>query len=139
MRYWQPMHELSICQALIGQVADLARDRHAQSVSNIFVSVGPLSGVESALLHNAFPLAAAGTVAECAELHIDMSEISVYCDRCNVESNVVANRLLCSKCGGWQTRLVSGDELLLVRVELEMDEHTPLPEKTGVGELDMRG
>ena len=113
------MHELAICQALISQVAALADERRAISVSDIHVAVGLLSGVESPLLRNAFPVAAAGTVADGATLHIEDVRVRVYCPRCDVESEVDANRLLCSHCGGWRNRLVGGDELLLTRVELE--------------------
>ncbi|MDH3831910.1 MAG: hydrogenase maturation nickel metallochaperone HypA, partial [Gammaproteobacteria bacterium] len=40
------MHELSVCQALIDQVARVAREQRAVRVSIIHVSVGPLSGIE---------------------------------------------------------------------------------------------
>ena len=47
------MHELSICQALIGQVEKVARENHAQRVVSIVIAVGPLSGVEPGLLERA--------------------------------------------------------------------------------------
>ena len=62
------MHELAICQALIEQVERVARDNAARRILSITVSVGPLSGVEPQLLEHAYPLAAAGTVAEEAKL-----------------------------------------------------------------------
>ena len=113
------MHELSICQALVGQVEAVARAEHAMAVSDIFVSVGPLSGVEPPLLHNAFPIAAAGTVASAATLHLDFMPIRVTCGECGKESEVPANRLVCTHCGDWRTQLVSGDELMLDRVVLD--------------------
>jgi hydrogenase nickel incorporation protein HypA/HybF len=113
------MHELAICQALIGQVAEVAREQRASSVSDIYVSVGPLSGVESPLLRNAFPLAAAGTVATAAKLHLQAMPIRICCTECGEESEVAMNRLVCKSCGDWHTRLISGDELLLQRVVLE--------------------
>ena len=118
------MHELAICQALIRQVVALADERGAASVSDIHVNVGPLSGVEPQLLQSAFPLAAAATIADGAVLHIEDMSVRVYCPDCDVESEVAVNRLLCGQCGGWQTRLVSGDELLLARVELELPERS---------------
>ena len=112
------MHELAICQALIGQVASVARAEQAHSVSDIFVSVGPLSGVEPPLMQNAFPIAAAGTVASDAILHLESMPIRVACGECGRESEVAMNRLICEHCGDWRTQLVSGDELLLQRVVL---------------------
>lgn len=112
------MHELSVCQGIITQVTAVAREHGAGGVGRIRVSVGPLSGVEPALLREAFPLARAGTVAEHAELEIDSLPVKVRCRRCGAETEARANRLLCGECGDWQTQLVSGDELLLSSVEL---------------------
>lgn len=119
MRSLRQVHELAICQALIGQVAEVARAQHAAFVSEIFVSVGPLSGVERPLLLNAFPIAAAGTVANEAKLHLQATPIRIRCEQCGAESEVAMNRLVCENCGDWRTQLVSGDELLLQRVVLE--------------------
>jgi hydrogenase nickel incorporation protein HypA/HybF len=112
------MHELSICQALLDQVEQIARDHDATRVERILLKVGPLAGVEPALLQHAWPLAAAGTIAESAELVIEASEIRVRCEACGVESAATANRLLCGVCGGFRTRLLSGDEMLLARLEM---------------------
>jgi len=113
-----PMHELSVCQALIGHVQDVAREHQATAVKTVNVRIGPLSGVEPDLLVQAFPLAAAGTVAEAAQLVIESLPIRVRCDTCGAETAAAANRLLCGACGDWHTRLVSGDEMLLASVEL---------------------
>ncbi len=112
------MHELSICQALLDQVEGIAREHGATRVERIVLKVGPLSGVEPALLRNAYPLAAAGTVAEQAELVIEPAAVRVRCSDCGAESDAAPNRLLCASCGGWKTRLISGDELLLANLEL---------------------
>jgi hydrogenase nickel incorporation protein HypA/HybF len=113
------MHELAVCQALIGQVAEVAREQHAVSVSDIFVSVGPLSGVEGPLMRNAFPIAAAGTVANDAKLHLEETAIRICCEECGKESEATMNKLVCEHCGHWRTRVVSGDELMLQRVVLD--------------------
>ena len=112
------MHELAVCQALITQVEQLARERHSTRVSAIHLAIGPLSGVEPQLLEQAYPLAAAGTVAEAAVLHVEAAPVRVYCNGCGQESPAAANRLICSHCGNWRTTLVSGDELLLTHIEL---------------------
>jgi hydrogenase nickel incorporation protein HypA/HybF len=113
------MHELSVCLALIEQVRRIAAERNAAEVSRIVLQVGPLSGVEAELLRNAYPLAAAGTVAENADLVIEAAAIVVSCGECGTESSASANRLLCAQCGGYRTRVVSGDEMILKSLELE--------------------
>ena len=113
------MHELAICQSLMDQVQDIALERNAQSVTSIVVSMGALSGVEVQLLKDAYTVASAGTVAEHADLVIEHVPVRVKCNQCNSESEVLPNKLVCKQCGDWRTTLVSGDELMLMSVELE--------------------
>jgi len=113
------MHELAICQSLMDQVETIAAEREAQSVTSIVVAMGPLSGVETQLLKNAYSVASAGTMAENAELVIEYLPVRVRCTQCDSESEVLPNKLICKQCGDWRTTLVSGDELMLMSVELE--------------------
>ena len=62
--------------------------------------------------------AVAGTVAENAELFIEYGEVIVTCTECGAESPAKPNRLLCAACGDFRTRLISGDEMILERIEL---------------------
>jgi len=112
------MHELSICQALISQVEAIIRQRPGR-IERVRLGIGPLSGVEPRLLEDAYPLACAGTCAEGTQLVIEPRRIRVRCRGCGAESNAAPNRLLCAACGDWQTDLVSGDELLLLQIELD--------------------
>lgn len=112
------MHELSLCQALIGQLQALARERGARRICLARVGVGPLSGVEPQLLQQAWPVARAGTPAENCELVLEPLPLRVHCPRCGRDSEAQSNRLLCAHCGDWHTRVIGGDELLLNSVEL---------------------
>lgn len=119
------MHELSLCQALLDQVEQIAREHGASRVERIVLKVGPLSGVEGSLLRHAYPLAAIGTVAEHAELVIEPAPVRVRCNLCGAETDATPNRLLCGACGAFQTRLISGDELLLANLELTIPDAEP--------------
>lgn len=121
------MHELSVCLSLLEEVERIARQNSAGLVTRIIVKVGPLSGVEPHLLRNAYPLAAAGTVAENAELEIKISSVVVSCTQCGGESPATANKLLCAHCGDFRTKLVSGDEMTLQSLELD-DIERPSPQ-----------
>jgi hydrogenase nickel incorporation protein HypA/HybF len=113
------MHELAICQALINQIESIAAERNARRAVSIVIGMGPLSGVEAQLLEHAYPVASAGSVAEGAELVIEQLPVRVRCTQCDKESDAVPNKLICNHCGDWRTTLVSGDELMLMSVELE--------------------
>lgn len=112
------MHELSVCEGLMRQVVEVAARHGADRVERLLLHVGPLSGVEPHLLADAFPFVSAGTLAEGAELVIESQPVRVECRSCGAESSASANRLICGVCGDWKTRLVSGDELLLISVDL---------------------
>ena len=123
---WESVvHELSVCQALLAQVIEIATDRGASAVSRITVEVGPLCGVEPGLLASAFEIVRAGSCAAGAILSIETTAITISCLICGAESQTAPNRLLCAACGGYRTRVVGGDELRLRGVELLVPEARP--------------
>ena len=125
------MHELSVCQALVDQLIGIAREHGASRVEMVHLHVGPLSGIEPALLETAYPLAAAGSVAEGATLDLTVTVPVVRCRTCGFEGQVSPTQLACPRCGDFRTELLSGDELLLARVELSVlpaDTPPALPE-----------
>lgn len=116
------MHELSICQALLDEVARIATSCEARTVGRITIEVGQLSGVEPEQLARAFEIARMGTCAAQAELSIAVPGIVVHCDDCGTSSSAQPNRLLCASCGGYRTRVLEGDGLRLRAVELDVPE-----------------
>jgi len=113
------VHELAVAQALVEQVDAVIRQHSATHARLIRVRIGPLAGVVPELLASAFPLAAAGTCMEDAELELVAAPVRVRCQTCGAETDAAMNRLLCGACGDWHTQIISGDELLLESVELE--------------------
>jgi len=116
------VHELAICQSLVGQLDEIAGDHPDKRVVVVHLQVGPLSGVVPELLEDAFPIASAGTAAENARLKFHNTSIRVHCPKCGADSDANTNNLTCSQCGNWQTELIAGDELILQQVELESDD-----------------
>jgi hydrogenase nickel incorporation protein HypA/HybF len=114
------MHELSVCLSLLGQLQGIAAEQRAKRIIRIELGVGPLSGVEPDLLRNAWPIASAGTLADDTDLVIEETGVVVRCRSCDAETAAKPNRLICGQCGDFQTELVSGDEMILQRVEFEI-------------------
>lgn len=112
------MHELSLCQALVDQLEAVSAANGGGRVELVRLRVGPLSGVEAALLQHAFPIAAAGSIAAGAELVIQASPLLVECGECGTRTEAAPNRMLCGQCNSFRVRTVSGDEMLLESVEL---------------------
>jgi hydrogenase nickel incorporation protein HypA/HybF len=112
------MHELSLCQAVIRQASQIATENGTTQIHQIQLCIGPLSGAEPELMQQAFPFASRGTVAEDAILNIEASSVQIHCPECQQQSQAKTNKLDCPHCGNWQTTLLSGDEMLLVSVDL---------------------
>jgi hydrogenase nickel incorporation protein HypA/HybF len=115
------MHEISVCRALIREAQAVVHQHAASGVARLCLRLGPLSGVEPALLRSAFAAVAAGTCAQGALLAIETVPLRMRCDACGAHSDAQPNRLVCAACGDWRTRLTSGDELTLATVDLRFD------------------
>lgn len=112
------MHELAVCQGLIGEIERVAAAHRAEAVEQATIRLGPLSGVLPELLRSAYLIARAGTVAAGAELVIEETEARVRCSRCGAEGPAPPNRLICPACGDWRVAVVAGEELVLTSVAL---------------------
>jgi hydrogenase nickel incorporation protein HypA/HybF len=99
-------------------VEQIAISHGASKVESVKLRVGPLSGVEMPLLQHAYPFASAGTLAEGSTLTIEPALLKVYCEECGSETEAAPNLLICSVCGSCLTRVVSGEELTLMSIEL---------------------
>lgn len=112
------MHELSIGRALLAQVMLVMTQRHAVAVTSITVRIGPLAGVEPALLRAAYEQLRIDTIAENAVLVILAAPVRIRCGTCTGIGEAAPNRLVCPRCGSRETTLLGGDEMLLEAVEL---------------------
>jgi hydrogenase nickel incorporation protein HypA/HybF len=127
------VHELSICQALLQQVAAIAVAHRAQRVTAIRLGVGALAGVEPALLERAFTLARAGTLAAAADLIITTTAVAVSCRSCGRTAEVAVNRLSCPACGAIDVRVTRGEELILESLELDVEDDIAADPKAVAG------
>jgi hydrogenase nickel incorporation protein HypA/HybF len=110
------MHELSIAQAIV----DITT-RHAlgRRVVRVEVKVGHLRQVVPDSLDFAFGLVGQGTALDGAELLITHIPASGRCRGCGAESVMEDFPLCCSRCGGLDVDVLTGEELLVDALELE--------------------
>ena len=111
------MHEYSLVSALVQKVEQEARARRATAVTRLRVRIGALAGVEPELLASAFTLCREGLLAG-ASLEIATAEAAWACPRCD-RALAAGAVLRCPNCAV-PARLVSGDELWLERIEMEV-------------------
>ncbi|MBF0603130.1 MAG: hydrogenase maturation nickel metallochaperone HypA [Nitrospirae bacterium] len=113
------MHEFSVCQALLGQLTHLANQHPGGKIVGILLVNGPLSGVDSTLLHHAVELCKKDTVAAEAVLTIEDRPLSIHCRDCLHDNEVPANDWTCPHCASLATEAVGGDALILARLQLD--------------------
>ena len=116
------MHELSIAQALIEQVEEVAARENAKRVERITIAVGSLSGVDSDSLRYLFPLVRDGTVASHAVLIVEEVDARVKCLDCGREATAELPCPACAACGSNRIALVAGRELNIKSIEMEVGE-----------------
>lgn len=116
------LHELSLCMNLVEQLSALCRRHGARSVARVEVEVGMLSGVEALLLEDAFPFAAAASLAAGAQLVTTVVPPRIRCRNCGEEAEAAPSQLGCPACASFDTELVRGHELSIARVELVRDD-----------------
>lgn len=112
------MHEYSIVQSLLAQLAEQAERHGATAVARAVVRIGEVSGVDPDLLATAFEMLREGTASAGARLEIERVPVRWSCRACgrDIEPGGI---LRCPACGA-PARLAAGDEIVLTRVELEV-------------------
>lgn len=112
------MHEYSIVQNLLDLCEQNASSNNASKIHKVVVGIGELSSVEPQLLKVAFDTFKFDTAAAEADLEIKRVPLSSKCLDCGKEFTPTISNFLCQKCGSANTQLLSGDELLLLSLEI---------------------
>jgi hydrogenase nickel incorporation protein HypA/HybF len=108
------MHELSIAESVLDTVTARTGDRE---VREIRLEIGKLSGVSVDSLRFCFELAAAGTALERAALDIVEPSGRARCGSCG-EEFLIDDRILLCACGSSDVRVLAGEELRILSVEV---------------------
>ena len=112
------MHEYSLVQSLMERIQAEASARNAVAVHRVRVKIGEMSGVEAELLAGAFDIVRDGTLCAAATLEVVSVPARWACSGCAapIEAGAI---LRCPACGK-PARLLSGDEILLDQIEMEV-------------------
>ena len=111
------MHEYSLVSAMVDRIEREARERQAVAVHRLAVRIGAVSGVEPELFASAFTLVKQGLL-ENAVLDIRSAAAQWACPGCSA-AIPAGGPLRCAACDV-PAKLVSGDEILLEQIEMEV-------------------
>ena len=111
------MHEVSICQHLLGLLHQEARRHGVSRIVRLRLEIGRLSCLEPEALRFAFAAMTSGTIAEAAELQIDQPPVRATCQDCGAAVAVEERFESCGSCGGDRLELHGGAEMRLLEME----------------------
>jgi hydrogenase nickel incorporation protein HypA/HybF len=115
------MHELSLIANLFEIMEEKAAEKNAKKITHVVLQVGTLSGVVPDLLSTAFDIYKKDTMASEGELTIKEVPLKILCRDCKTEVVKDDFVFICSKCGSTNLKTLSGTELYLEKMELEID------------------
>jgi hydrogenase nickel incorporation protein HypA/HybF len=109
------LHELSLCQAIAESVT-----RHADGrpVTRVSVRVGHLRQVVPDSMLFSWEMLTSGSDLEGCVLDIEHVPATIECNRCQATTTLDMAILLCGACGDSDVTVRSGEELLVVSLEL---------------------
>lgn len=110
------MHELSLCQAIVGVVGPYADGRRVDTVR---VRIGALRQVVPESLSFCWSLLRDYADMPDAELELEFVEAKVRC-RCCQEDSTITSRwsLLCPRCECADVEVLCGDEFLVTSLDV---------------------
>jgi hydrogenase nickel incorporation protein HypA/HybF len=109
------VHELSLCEAIAATVS-----RHAgkQEATGVVVRIGHLRQVVPDALSFCWTMLTEGTDLERCSLEIEQVPAVVRCSACGEDSQLDVPLMLCPTCSSDDVILLSGEEFLVVAVDL---------------------
>ena len=112
------MHEMSICQSLVGLIEEQAERTAFSRVTHIRLEIGRFAGVEPRALLFGFDVTARGTVADGATLEIVDLPGRAWCFDCSASVEITQRGADCPQCSGGRLRVTGGDELRIKDMEV---------------------
>jgi hydrogenase nickel incorporation protein HypA/HybF len=112
------MHEVSLLENTLEVALDYAQQQGATQIHRLTLRVGALSGVIPEALQFAFDIVIKGTMAEKAELSIEMIPAICHCSTCQQDFQPTDWIYECPECHQLCTELLQGRDLELVSLEV---------------------
>ncbi len=109
------MHEMALCQAIAGVVAQHAGER---PVTRVVVRIGHLRQVVPDALTFSWEVMCSTMGLDDCLLEIESIPATVSCSHCGTQSTLDAPILACGSCESRDVTLLTGEEFAVVSLEL---------------------
>jgi hydrogenase nickel incorporation protein HypA/HybF len=113
------MHELSIAQGLSAIVLDTALSKNMFKVTKVNLIFGQLIQIVPETFEFAFKEIVRDSIAEDAELNIEILPVKMRCLNCGCDFQVNEDLFGCNKCSSTDFEIIQGKELFIKSMEGE--------------------
>jgi hydrogenase nickel incorporation protein HypA/HybF len=113
------MHEYSIVMSLMEQCEALALEHKATRIEQVELKIGVLSGVEPALLSQAFETFKLDSICHEAKLIINIQALVLQCNQCQQQSQVDERTIICPVCRSNHTKVIDGEDMMLMQLVMD--------------------
>ena len=108
------MHEFSLATEVVNLVGREVEKNRVQSVEEITIEVGSLSGVEADAFESALELVATGTILDGAHIIIIRKKGRGRCISCELEFEMDQRMDTCPDCFSFPSEVRGGEEFRVV-------------------------
>lgn len=112
------MHELAVTESILQLAADTAREKQAERVTDIYLTIGKWSSLVDDSIQFYWDHISQGTICEGAQLHFNRPPAVMRCADCGRQYEVDEDLKPCPSCGSVHLSLISGDEMQVDQIEI---------------------
>ncbi len=113
------MHEFSIALNIVEIATETAKASQAETVHEVEVDVGDMSGVIYEALEFALQSAVKGTMLENSRFKLNRIKARAVCLDCRHDFEPVDFLLTCMHCGSFNIQIVSGKEMKVKSINVD--------------------
>jgi hydrogenase nickel incorporation protein HypA/HybF len=115
------MHEFYLAEEVIKLAEHEVKKNNAQSVSEINIEVGNMSGVEADAFESALVLLSEGSILDKTSLNIVRLKGKGVCSICDQEFEMNKRMDTCPRCDSFPSEIRGGNEFRVVSLMIEED------------------
>lgn len=113
------MHELSVAQNIIEIIEQAVPAEERSNIESVRIKVGEFSNIVVDSLLFSLEVITSGTPLGNAKFPVEYIPLKVICKDCNKEFNNQFAIIVCPLCGGKNTEVISGTELMISEIEIK--------------------
>ena len=116
------MHEFSIAVNIVELAEAEALRVNANSIKELVLDIGTMSGIEFYALDAAMEMAVKNTMLDKTDVKVNRIQAQARCTDCQHVFDIEQVYDLCPKCGGLYHEILSGKELQIKSIVVDVDD-----------------